>query len=145
MVPTVGDKLKGLAKKAASAAISLNRPNYFKPPKEEKTHSDLAQVKADLASELPALKREAMKRIIAWMTMGTRDVSFLFTDVANCMQTHDIELKKLVYLYLINFAKTQPELVILIVNSFLKVKMKETILWLVTMFKCFVAYLIFLK
>lgn len=37
------------------------------------------------------------------------------------MQTEDIEQKKLVYLYLMNYAKTQPELVILAVNTFVKV------------------------
>jgi AP-1 complex subunit beta-1 len=37
------------------------------------------------------------------------------------MQTDDLELKKLVYLYLMNYAKTQPELVILVVNTFVKV------------------------
>lgn len=37
------------------------------------------------------------------------------------MQTEDLEQKKLVYLYLINYAKTQPELVILAVNTFVKV------------------------
>ena len=36
------------------------------------------------------------------------------------MQTEDLEQKKLVYLYLINYAKTQPELVILAVNTFVK-------------------------
>ena len=36
-------------------------------------------------------------------------------------QTEDLEQKKLVYLYLMNYAKTQPELVILAVNTFVKV------------------------
>ena len=54
------------------------------------------------------------------MTVG-KDVSMLFTDVVNCMQTDNVELKKLVYLYLINFAKTQPDLAILAVNTFVKV------------------------
>jgi AP-1 complex subunit beta-1 len=36
------------------------------------------------------------------------------------MQTEDIEQKKLVYLYLINYAKTQPDLVILAVNTFVR-------------------------
>jgi AP-1 complex subunit beta-1 len=44
----------------------------------------------------------------------------LFTDVLNCVQTNNIELKKLVYLYLINYAKTQPELTLLAVNTFVK-------------------------
>ena len=38
----------------------------------------------------------------------------------NCVQTGNIELKKLVYLYLINYAKTQPELTLLAVNTFVK-------------------------
>lgn len=42
------------------------------------------------------------------------------------MQTEDIEQKKLVYLYLINYAKTQPELVILAVNTFVKVRAGST-------------------
>ena len=38
-----------------------------------------------------------------------------------CLQTDDLELKKLVYLYLINYAKTQPDLAIMGVNTFVKV------------------------
>ncbi|CAN0100635.1 unnamed protein product [Scytosiphon promiscuus] len=53
------------------------------------------------------------------MTVG-KDVAMLFTDVINCIQTENIELKKLVYLYLINYAKTQPELTLLAVNTFVK-------------------------
>ena len=53
------------------------------------------------------------------MTVG-KDVSSLFADVLKCMQTDDLELKKLVYLYLMNYAKSQPELVILAVNTFCK-------------------------
>ena len=49
-----------------------------------------------------------------------QDVSGLFPDVLKNMQTEDLEQKKLVYLYLINYAKTQPELVILAVNTFVK-------------------------
>ncbi len=54
------------------------------------------------------------------MTVG-KDVSMLFPHVVNCMQTDDLELKKLVYLYLINYAKTQPDLAIMGVNTFVKV------------------------
>ncbi|XP_022720638.1 beta-adaptin-like protein B [Durio zibethinus] len=53
------------------------------------------------------------------MTVG-RDVSSLFTDVVNCMQTENLELKKLVYLYLINYANSLPDLAILALNTFLK-------------------------
>ncbi|PHT34162.1 AP-1 complex subunit beta-1 [Capsicum baccatum] len=53
------------------------------------------------------------------MTLG-KDVSSLFTDVVNCMQTENLELKELVYLYLIYYAKSQPDLAILVVNTFVK-------------------------
>merc|ERR1719265_2787419 len=53
------------------------------------------------------------------MTTGS-DVSSLFPDVVNCMQTQSLDLKKLVYLYVINYAKAQPELAILAINSFRK-------------------------
>ena len=54
------------------------------------------------------------------MTVG-KDVSALFPDVANCMQTDNLELKKLVYLYLMNYAKSQPDMAIIAVNTFVKV------------------------
>ncbi|EER07544.1 AP-2 complex subunit beta-1, putative, partial [Perkinsus marinus ATCC 50983] len=64
-------------------------------------------------------KKEAIKKVIAAMTVG-KDVSALFPDVVNCMQAQTIEVKKLVYLYVINYAKSQPELAILAVNTFRK-------------------------
>lgn len=47
--------------------------------------------------------------------------SSLFPDVVNCMQTDNLELKKLVYLYLMNYAKSQPDMAIMAVNTFVKV------------------------
>ena len=70
-------------------------------------------------SEYRERRKDAIKRVIANMTVG-KDVSALFPDVLKNMQTEDIEQKKLVYLYLMNYAKTQPELVILAVNTFVK-------------------------
>lgn len=49
--------------------------------------------------------------------------SALFPDVVNCMQTDNLELKKLVYLYLMNYAKSQPDMAIMAVNTFVKVKL----------------------
>jgi AP-1 complex subunit beta-1 len=54
------------------------------------------------------------------LAQPSQDVSGLFPDVLKNMQTDDLEQKKLVYLYLMNYAKTQPELVILAVNTFVK-------------------------
>lgn len=49
--------------------------------------------------------------------------SALFPDVVNCMQTDNLELKKLVYLYLMNYAKSQPDMAIMAVNTFVKVNL----------------------
>ena len=54
------------------------------------------------------------------MTVG-KDVSALYPDVANCMQTDNLELKKLVYLYMMNYSKSQPDMAIISVNTFVKV------------------------
>ncbi|EJU00201.1 Adaptor protein complex beta subunit [Dacryopinax primogenitus] len=77
------------------------------------------ELRSDLNSEYRDRRKDAIKRVIANMTVG-KDVSGLFPDVLKNMQTDDLEQKKLVYLYLMNYAKTQPELVILAVNTFVK-------------------------
>ncbi|KAF4529140.1 hypothetical protein B566_EDAN017468 [Ephemera danica] len=61
----------------------------------------------------------SVRKVIASMTVG-KDVSALFPDVVNCMQTDNLELKKLVYLYLMNYAKSQPDMAIMAVNTFVK-------------------------
>lgn len=77
------------------------------------------ELKAELNADTRDRRKEAVKKVIANMTVG-KDVSMLFADVVKNMQTEDLELKKLVYLYLMNYAKSQPELVILAVNTFVK-------------------------
>jgi AP-1 complex subunit beta-1 len=77
------------------------------------------ELKAELNADTKDKRKDAVKKVIANMTIG-KDVSMLFADVVKNMQTEDLELKKLVYLYLINYAKTQPELVILAINTFVK-------------------------
>ena len=52
--------------------------------------------------------------------------SSLFPDVVNCMQTDNLELKKLVYLYLMNYAKSQPDMAIMAVNTFVKVRLGKS-------------------
>ncbi len=52
-------------------------------------------------------KQEALRRIIDAMTRG-KDVSMLFMDVLKNMEVQSLQLKKLIYLYIINYAKTRP-------------------------------------
>ncbi|CAO3583435.1 unnamed protein product [Absidia cylindrospora] len=93
----------------------MNRSRFFTTIKRGETY----ELKAELNSDQRHIRSEAVKKVIANMTVS-KDVSGLFPDVLKNMQTDDLELKKLVYLYLMNYAKTQPELVILAVNTFVK-------------------------
>ena len=74
----------------------------------------------DIIDDLNSLKVErqksAIKKIISAMTIG-RDVSKLFPNVVKCIITPDLELKKLVYLYIINYARVKPLETLLAVNA----------------------------
>lgn len=89
--------------------------NYFTNTKS----SELAELQSELNSMKPDERREAAKQVIAMMTIG-KDVSSLFPHMVKCMETTSMELKKLVYLYIINYAKSKPELMVMAVNSFQK-------------------------
>ncbi|KAM9237692.1 LOW QUALITY PROTEIN: AP-2 complex subunit beta-like [Dugong dugon] len=80
---------------------------------------EIFELKAELNNEKKEKRKETVKKVIAAMTVG-KHVSSLFPDVVNCMQTDILELKKLVYLYLMNYAKSQPDMAIMAVNSFVK-------------------------
>mmetsp|Transcript_78628 Transcript_78628/g.163432 ORF Transcript_78628/g.163432 Transcript_78628/m.163432 type:complete len:890 (-) Transcript_78628:222-2891(-) len=80
---------------------------------------EIQELKEELHSPDKGKQKDAVKKVIANMTVG-KDVSSLFADVVNCIQTDNMELKKLVYLYVMNYAKAQPELAILAINTFRK-------------------------
>jgi AP-1 complex subunit beta-1 len=94
---------------------NANDSRFFTTQKKGEMH----ELRMELHATEKQVKVDAVKKVIASMTVG-KDVSMLFTDVLNCVQTGNIELKKLVYLYLINYAKSQPELTLLAVNTFVK-------------------------
>ncbi|KAF9160103.1 beta-adaptin [Actinomortierella ambigua] len=97
------------------ADFKLPKPKFFVTNKK----GENAELLADLNSEYRERRKDAVKRVIANMTVG-KDVSSLFPQVVKNMQTEDLEMKKLVYLYLMNYAKSNPDLVILAVNTFVK-------------------------
>lgn len=81
--------------------------------------AEVQSLQADLNAVKPEKKKEAVKKVIAAMTIG-KDVSSLFPHVLKSIETNSLDLKKLIYLYIINYAKSQPDLAILAVNSFRK-------------------------
>eukprot|EP01022_Parablepharisma_sp_SALTPOND_P003987 TRINITY_DN116_c0_g1_i1.p1 TRINITY_DN116_c0_g1~~TRINITY_DN116_c0_g1_i1.p1 ORF type:complete len:1020 (+),score=129.37 TRINITY_DN116_c0_g1_i1:978-4037(+) len=81
--------------------------------------SEVSELQDDLNSLKHDVKREAVKQVIATMTYG-KDMSMLFPHVVKCMETTSIELKKLVYLYIINYARSKADMTIMAINTFRK-------------------------
>jgi len=79
-----------------------------------KKHGDLREM---LDSSKDSLKLDAMKRIISMLAKG-RDVSDLFPAVVKNVASKNIEVKKLVYVYLTRYAEEQQDLALLSISTF---------------------------
>lgn len=55
-------------------------------------------------------------QVIAYMTLGI-DVSRLFTEMMLAIETRDLVVKKMVYLYLCTYARQKPDLAIMCINT----------------------------
>lgn len=88
---------------------------FLKGPKKGEAY----ELKSGLVSQYKHERKDAIQRVIQAMTIG-KDVSALFPEVLKNIATYDLEQKKLVYLYLMNYAKSNPELCILAVNTFVQ-------------------------
>jgi vesicle coat complex subunit len=64
-------------------------------------------------------KRDIMKKVIGYMTLGI-DVSRLFTEMMLAIETRDLVIKKMVYLFLCNYAETHPDLAQMCTNTLVK-------------------------
>eukprot|EP01089_Gocevia_fonbrunei_P000934 TRINITY_DN10905_c0_g1_i1.p1 TRINITY_DN10905_c0_g1~~TRINITY_DN10905_c0_g1_i1.p1 ORF type:complete len:386 (+),score=71.24 TRINITY_DN10905_c0_g1_i1:178-1335(+) len=62
-------------------------------------------------------KMEGMKRLIALMSKG-RDVSILYPDVVKNVIVKNMQIKKLVYMYIVHYAELEPEPALLAINNF---------------------------
>ena len=64
-------------------------------------------------------KRDIIKKVIAYMTLGI-DVSRLFTEMMLVIETRDLVVKKMVYLFLCNYATSHPDLAQMCTNTLQK-------------------------
>ncbi|CUE93935.1 beta adaptin 1, putative [Bodo saltans] len=78
---------------------------------------DGVMIEEDLQSQELPRQINAVKQVIAFMTLG-KDMSMHYNDVANLVATTNIQLKKLVYLYLMQNSRTQPEKAVLQAGTF---------------------------
>ena len=96
--------------------MAVNRlRNALATPRKGETH----ELRAGLVSQYAWERKESIQKTIMAMTLG-KDVSVLFPDVLKNIATPDLDQKKLVYLYLMNYAKSHPDLCILAVNTFVQ-------------------------
>ncbi|CAH0687965.1 unnamed protein product [Spodoptera exigua] len=85
---------------------------FFQP--DYKKNEDL---KVMLDGSKDSLKLEAMKRIIGMIAKG-RDASDLFPAVVKNVVSKNIEVKKLVYVYLVRYAEEEQDLALLSISTF---------------------------
>ncbi|KAM4893023.1 AP-3 complex subunit beta-2 isoform 3-T3 [Sylvia borin] len=100
---------------------SLGEPEYGHDPasggifsSDYKRHDDLKEM---LDSNKDSLKLEAMKRIVAMIARG-KNASDLFPAVVKNVACKNIEVKKLVYVYLVRYAEEQQDLALLSISTF---------------------------
>ncbi|XP_036787818.2 AP-3 complex subunit beta-2 isoform X1 [Manis pentadactyla] len=79
-----------------------------------KRHDDLKEM---LDANKDSLKLEAMKRIVAMIARG-KNASDLFPAVVKNVACKNIEVKKLVYVYLVRYAEEQQDLALLSISTF---------------------------
>ncbi|KAJ2787913.1 hypothetical protein GGI15_000332 [Coemansia interrupta] len=82
-----------------------------------KVHDLRAELTSEKKDPRGQRKKVAMKKVVANMTMGN-DMSQLYQEVIACMSIPDLEVKKMVYLFLINYARARAEIANMAVNGF---------------------------
>eukprot|EP00339_Tiarina_fusa_P008742 CAMPEP_0117052522 /NCGR_PEP_ID=MMETSP0472-20121206/36303_1 /TAXON_ID=693140 ORGANISM="Tiarina fusus, Strain LIS" /NCGR_SAMPLE_ID=MMETSP0472 /ASSEMBLY_ACC=CAM_ASM_000603 /LENGTH=848 /DNA_ID=CAMNT_0004767177 /DNA_START=116 /DNA_END=2662 /DNA_ORIENTATION=+ len=93
--------------------------SYFTESKKGEVN-ELRNLLRNFATERdPQRKRDIIKKVIAYMTLGI-DVSRLFTEMMLAIETRDLVIKKMVYLYLCNYAYSHPELAQMCTNTLQK-------------------------
>ncbi|KAF9480124.1 Adaptor protein complex beta subunit [Pholiota conissans] len=88
------------------------------------TRGKIEEFRADLqaaeAKDKKFVKRKTvLKKIVANITMGN-DMSPLFTDVVQCLGTPLLEIKKMVYLFLVSYGRSRPDQIHLVIPNFLQ-------------------------
>jgi AP-3 complex subunit beta len=77
------------------------------------------QIRKDLESDSIQEKKDAMKRVIAQICKGN-DMSILFADVVKNVLIQSIELRKLIYYFIVHYAEDRPNEALLAISAFQK-------------------------
>ncbi|KAF7330482.1 AP complex subunit beta [Mycena venus] len=76
-------------------------------------------IRKQLDSSSDREKLDAMKRLVALISKG-RNVSEYFAQVVKNVASQNLEIRKLVYIYLLRYAEHEPDLALLSINTFQK-------------------------
>ena len=80
---------------------------------------EILQLREQLDGNDPDDRKHAAKRVVALMRAG-ENVQTVFASMLRCVKSTDMELKKLTYLYLVNYSAQEPEQAIMAVNTFIQ-------------------------
>uniref|UniRef100_A0A0G4H631 Beta-adaptin appendage C-terminal subdomain domain-containing protein n=1 Tax=Chromera velia CCMP2878 TaxID=1169474 RepID=A0A0G4H631_9ALVE len=94
-------------------------PQFFVDHKKGEVNELRQLLRAVAMEKDPQRKRDAIKKVIAYMTLGI-DVSRLFPEMVMASHTTDLVQKKMIYLYLTTYADQNQELSILAINTLQK-------------------------
>ena len=99
-------------------ASNLPVPQFFVDHKKGEVNELRLLLRAVSLERDANKKRDVIKKVIAYMTLGI-DVSRLYPEMVKASRTDDMVMKKMIYLYLTNYAEQNQELAILAINTFL--------------------------
>mmetsp|Transcript_14975 Transcript_14975/g.19431 ORF Transcript_14975/g.19431 Transcript_14975/m.19431 type:complete len:829 (+) Transcript_14975:21-2507(+) len=101
---------------ATPQSPTSGKPTYFTDQKKGEVNELRMLLKNINVERDPKRKRDVIKKVIAYMTLGI-DVSKLFNEMVLCVETRDLVVKKMVYLYLVTYAQEHPEMALMCTNT----------------------------
>jgi len=128
--PTPIGKSRGQQQPGQSPATNAPRPArpssnrgqstpYFSDNKRSEVNELRTTLNTREVQSDPKRYRDACQKVIHYMTLGI-DVSRLFTEMIMASASKDLVQKKLVYLYLCNYAESHSDLTLLAINTLQK-------------------------
>ncbi|KAF8925331.1 AP-3 complex subunit beta-2 [Dissophora ornata] len=85
----------------------------------ETNDDKMRDIRKHLDSKYEKEKLDGLKRLIAMISKG-RDVSEFFPDVVKNVASNSLEVRKLVYIYILRYAEQEQDLALLSINTFQK-------------------------
>lgn len=92
------------------------------PPYQSETSNfkqEIQELRDGLDSSDQNERKKAAKRVLQIMR-GGENVGELFSNMLQCVKTNDIEFKRLIYLYLVNYSLQESEQSIMVVNTIIQ-------------------------